>query len=104
MAVIYYQHIFYCMQVEWFEGTATVSHGRNGVLISRYIDGRATGDAFVLFDTEEEAAKALTKDRESMGNRYIVLFLCPFVELQKVSLLLVSMEFNKPVVYFIHRF
>lgn len=74
------------MQVEWFEGTATVSHGCNGVLISRYIDGRATGDAFVLFDTEEEAAKALKKDRESMGNRYIVLFLCPFVELQKVRI------------------
>ena len=75
---------FCCVQVEWFEGIATVSHGSNGVLISRYIDGRATGDAFVLFDTEEEAAKALKKDRESMGNRYIVLFLCPFVELQKV--------------------
>lgn len=73
--------------MEWFEGTATVSSGRNGVLISRYVDGRATGDAFVLFDTEEEATKALKKDRESMGNRYIVLFLCPFVELQKVKCL-----------------
>ena len=71
--------------MDWFEGTATVSSGRNGVLISRYVDGRATGDAFVLFDTEEEATKALKKDRECMGNRYIVLFLCPFVELQKVK-------------------
>ena len=75
--------------MEWFEGTATVSSGRNGVLISRYVDGRATGDAFVLFDTEEEATKALKKDRESMGNRYIVLFLCPFVELQKVKLIFI---------------
>ena len=75
--------------MEWFEGTATVSSGRNGVLISWYVDGRATGDAFVLFDTEEEATKALKKDRESMGNRYIVLFLCPFVELQKVKLIFI---------------
>jgi len=70
--------------VDWFEGTAKVSSGRNGVLISRYVDGRATGDAFVLFDTEEEATKALKMNRELMGNRYIVLLPCPSVELKKV--------------------
>lgn len=35
-------------------------------------DGRATGDAFVLFASEEAAARALAKHREVIGSRYVV--------------------------------
>jgi epithelial splicing regulatory protein 1/2 len=46
----------------------------SGVLFVRKPDGRATGDAFVLFAEEADAEKALLKHKEIMGTRYIELF------------------------------
>eukprot|EP00887_Chlorella_sp_A99_P001584 scaffold8.g1584.t1 len=37
-------------------------------------DGRASGLAFVEFDTPESAAMALRKDRQTMGSRYVECF------------------------------
>lgn len=37
-------------------------------------DGKATGDAFVEFASVEEAKKAMCKDNEVIGSRYIELF------------------------------
>lgn len=48
--------------------------GEEGVLFVKKPDGKATGDAFVLFEKEEEADKALSKHKESIGVRYIELF------------------------------
>lgn len=60
-------------------------HGEEGVLFVRKSDGRATGDAFVLFETEEVAQKALQKHREIIGSRYIELFRSSTAEVQQVS-------------------
>lgn len=57
----------------------------DGVLFVRKPDGRATGDAFVLFESEEMAAKALQKHREIIGSRYIELFRSTTAEVQQVS-------------------
>lgn len=38
--------------------------GEEGVLFVKRQDGRATGDAFVLFETEEEGTLALAKHKE----------------------------------------
>ncbi|CAF0942517.1 unnamed protein product [Brachionus calyciflorus] len=55
-----------------------------GVLFVHYPDGRATGDAFVMFRTEEEASRATLKHKETMGPRYIELFRSTSAEVQQV--------------------
>ena len=62
-----------------------VLDGEEGVLFVKRADGRATGDAFVLFGTEEEAQKALSKHKESIGSRYIELFRSTTAEVQQVG-------------------
>lgn len=59
-------------------------HGAEGVLFVRKFDGKATGDAFVLFESENQAARALLKQRQSIGSRYIELFRSTTAEVQQV--------------------
>ena len=47
-------------------------------------DGRATGDAFVLFKEEGDGEKALQKHKEVIGSRYIELFRSTTAEVQQV--------------------
>ncbi|XP_070135336.1 RNA-binding protein fusilli isoform X2 [Drosophila bipectinata] len=61
-----------------------VLDGNEGVLFVKKPDGRATGDAFVLFAHESDAAKALGRHRESIGQRYIELFRSTTAEVQQV--------------------
>ena len=58
--------------------------GEDGVLFVKKPDGRATGDAFVLFANEEDGLKALKKHRELIGTRYIELFRSTTAEVQQV--------------------
>lgn len=58
--------------------------GSEGVLFVKKPDGRATGDAFVLFALEEDCQKALDRHRESIGQRYIELFRSTTAEVQQV--------------------
>jgi epithelial splicing regulatory protein 1/2 len=58
-----------------------------GILFVKKPDGRSTGDAFVLFADESDAPKALSKHRESIGQRYIELFRSTIAEVQQVSAL-----------------
>ena len=66
------------------ESSCKVLDGEDGVLFVHQADGRATGDAFVLFRSEEEAAKALAKHRHVIGTRYIELFKSTTAEVQQV--------------------
>uniref|UniRef100_A0A8C5NGD1 RRM domain-containing protein n=1 Tax=Gouania willdenowi TaxID=441366 RepID=A0A8C5NGD1_GOUWI len=61
-----------------------VSGGKDGILFVRYPDGRPTGDAFVLFASEEHAQSALRKHKEILGKRYIELFKSTAAEVQQV--------------------
>ena len=62
-------------------------HGDEGVLFVRKPDGRPTGDAFVLFETEDIAIRSLQKHRELIGSRYIELFRSTTAEVQQVFFL-----------------
>ncbi|XP_059471623.1 RNA-binding protein fusilli isoform X3 [Neocloeon triangulifer] len=62
----------------------SVLDGEEGVLFVKKPDGRATGDAFVLFAQEEDATAALSKHRELIGTRYIELFRSTTAEVQQV--------------------
>jgi epithelial splicing regulatory protein 1/2 len=66
------------------ESPCQVLDGEEGVLFVRRPDGRATGDAFVLFSHEDDASRALSKHRESIGSRYIELFRSTTAEVQQV--------------------
>ncbi|XP_021916116.1 RNA-binding protein fusilli isoform X3 [Zootermopsis nevadensis] len=66
------------------ENSCQVMDGEKGVLFVKKPDGRATGDAFVLFNQEEDAGKALSKHRELIGSRYIELFRSTTAEVQQV--------------------
>ncbi|KAJ8952844.1 hypothetical protein NQ314_007450 [Rhamnusium bicolor] len=66
------------------ENSCSVLDGTDGVLFVRKPDGRATGDAFVLFANESDSPKALSKHRECIGSRYIELFRSTTAEVQQV--------------------
>ena len=53
-------------------------------MIVLHPDGSSTGDAFVLFETEQEGQLALKKHRENIGKRYVELFRSTRAELQQV--------------------
>ena len=61
-----------------------VLDGENGLLFVHQADGRATGDAFVLFANEDDANKALSKHRQCISTRYIELFKSTTAEVQQV--------------------
>jgi len=69
-----------------------------GVLFVRRPDGRATGDAFVLFAEEGDAGKALSKHRESIGSRYIELFRSTTAEVQQVINMNALYSWSQPLV------
>ena len=57
--------------VEFFGNLTVVDRG---VRIIRNPDGRASGDAFVVFATASEAEQALGKHRQHMGPRYVEIY------------------------------
>lgn len=74
-------------QTDFFENgdnSTQIVDNEQGVLFVHYPDGRSTGDAFVMFKTDEEASRALLKHKETMGTRYIELFRSTTAEVQQV--------------------
>jgi len=47
---------------------------QDGIVLARNADGRVTGEAYVLFHDEENFQRAMTRNREHIGKRYIELF------------------------------
>lgn len=79
--------------MEFFERGETsvrVFDGDNGVYFIKKFDGKATGDALVQFSSDEELVLALTKHKQSIGNRYIELFRTPAAEVLQVVLNLLA--------------
>lgn len=45
------------------------------IVLTYRSDGRATGEAYIAFDSPEDSRAAMSLHRKSMGSRYIELFL-----------------------------
>ena len=76
------------LQIEFFnkgDSSCQVKDESEGVLFVRKPDGRATGDAFVLFAEEDDSEKALQKHKDIIGSRYIELFRSTTAEVQQVG-------------------
>ena len=56
----------------------------------RFPDGRASGDALVLFDNDRDLDRALDKNHQSMGSRYVELYRSSLKEFQMVCMLVVA--------------
>jgi len=63
----------------------SVLDGEAGILFVHQADGRATGDAFVLFASDDDVSKALAKHKQCIGTRYIELFKSTSAEVLQVS-------------------
>ncbi|XP_010550499.1 PREDICTED: heterogeneous nuclear ribonucleoprotein H isoform X2 [Tarenaya hassleriana] len=66
--------------VEFFSGYKVIEER---VHIVCRPDGKATGEAYVEFETAEEAKKAMAKDKMSIGTRYVELFPSTLDEAQR---------------------
>jgi len=55
-----------------------------GVLILRRPDGKSTGEAFVMFESDYDAELAMSKQKSMMGRRYIELFNSSSTEVAQV--------------------
>ncbi|CAI2733687.1 unnamed protein product [Schistosoma spindalis] len=62
----------------------SVQFNADGILFVNKRDGRATGDAFVIFETKIIAEKALENNKQHIGNRYIELFKSTPAEVNQV--------------------
>ncbi|EKX54712.1 hypothetical protein GUITHDRAFT_57099, partial [Guillardia theta CCMP2712] len=56
---------------EFFSGLLVRPHG---IFFTSSRDGRPTGEAFVIFERDDEGEKALSLDRKHMGTRYVEVF------------------------------
>ena len=75
------------LQNEFFsesDPATQILDGEDGVLFVRMGDGRATGDAFVMFENNRDAEIALKRNKETIGTRYIELFRSTTAEVQQV--------------------
>ena len=72
------------LQVEFFSVEIPVAGGEDGILFVKHRNGKMTGDAFVLFGSEEIATRALAKHKEYLGTRYIEIFRSTTAEVQQV--------------------
>ncbi|XP_063971755.1 epithelial splicing regulatory protein 2-like isoform X1 [Lytechinus pictus] len=70
--------------VEFFGPDIPLAGGEDGILFVKHKSGKMTGDAFVLFGSEDAVTKALSKHREYLKNRYIEIFRSTTAEVQQV--------------------
>ena len=76
---------FSLSQAQFFLPESPVRNDADGILIVRYPDGRASGDAFAVFSTEGDVEEALKKHRNNLMGRYIEVFHSSLKEFLVVS-------------------
>ena len=54
---------------DWFHPEADCAHVK--ILLNR--EGRPSGEALASFETEQEAERAMVKNKEYLGERFVIL-------------------------------
>merc|ERR1719384_2961851 len=68
---------------KFFEGL-TITH--NGIIMPMDSNGRRSGEAFVHFTKGEDADKALERNKQNIGHRYIEVFKSSMDEATRISM------------------
>merc|ERR1719414_1979633 len=68
--------------VKFFDGMEITN---NGILLTTDYQGRSSGEAYVQFASKEHAERALEKNKESIGHRYIEVFRSSLMEAQRAQ-------------------
>ncbi|XP_039961287.1 heterogeneous nuclear ribonucleoprotein H3 isoform X4 [Bactrocera tryoni] len=72
-------------QVEEFFSGLEIKPDREGILFVMDKRGRATGEAFVQFESQDDTEQALGRNREKIGHRYIEIFRSSLAELKRAA-------------------
>ncbi|XP_075145630.1 heterogeneous nuclear ribonucleoprotein glorund isoform X2 [Haematobia irritans] len=70
-------------QVEEFFSGLEIKADREGIVFVMDRRGRATGEAFVQFESQDDTEQALGRNREKIGHRYIEIFRSSIAELKR---------------------
>ncbi|KAM7363603.1 heterogeneous nuclear ribonucleoprotein glorund [Cochliomyia hominivorax] len=70
-------------QVEEFFNGLEIKPDREGIIFVMDKRGRATGEAFVQFESQEDTEQALGRNRQKIGHRYIEIFRSSLAELKR---------------------
>ncbi|PAA59838.1 hypothetical protein BOX15_Mlig028543g1, partial [Macrostomum lignano] len=69
--------------VKFFDD-CSISRGQQGVHLTQDHLGRPSGEAYVVFETPDDAAAAMRHDKQHMGRRYVELFQSSEAELARM--------------------
>ncbi|XP_020717001.1 heterogeneous nuclear ribonucleoprotein F [Ceratitis capitata] len=72
-------------QVEEFFSGLEIKPDREGILFVMDKRGRATGEAFVQFESQDDTEQALGRNRLKIGHRYIEIFRSSLAELKRAA-------------------
>ncbi|XP_017143864.1 heterogeneous nuclear ribonucleoprotein H2 isoform X1 [Drosophila miranda] len=72
-------------QIEEFFTGLEIKTDREGILFVMDRRGRATGEAFVQFESQEDTEQALGRNREKIGHRYIEIFRSSIAEMKRAT-------------------
>lgn len=71
--------------IEDFFNGLEIKPDREGILIVMDRRGRASGEAYVQFETADDTEQALKRNREKIGHRYIEIFRSSIAEMRRQS-------------------
>nr|5UZM_A Chain A, AT27789p [Drosophila melanogaster]5UZM_B Chain B, AT27789p [Drosophila melanogaster] len=72
-------------QIEEFFSGLDIKTDREGILFVMDRRGRATGEAFVQFESQDDTEQALGRNREKIGHRYIEIFRSSIAEMKRAT-------------------
>ncbi|EDV43260.1 uncharacterized protein Dana_GF16612, isoform A [Drosophila ananassae] len=72
-------------QIEEFFSGLEIKTDREGILFVMDRRGRATGEAFVQFESQDDTEQALGRNREKIGHRYIEIFRSSIAEMKRAT-------------------